>query len=302
MAIAASEIGTSRHVAVKSPRSPAPSCSSWCHPWRTRCQSVAALPCVFLVMRSPVPARPPSPARPGWCALHVGDDGPERTQEPRPDRPHLGPVRRGQPAEQRLAAGREADQHLPAVGGAAHPAHEPPLLHPIHQLHRAVVPHLQPLGERSHRRLDPIRDSLDREQQLMLLGLEARVARGLVAEPKEAPKLVAKIRERAIVGYGQPSGRHRAIISYHDVNANAPTPAIRVSGAAGVAAEAVDRFECRGVDVAAWHPAKKARCRGRSVPSPGHSSGTTGARATRSPSGTSTSRPTASTTPSATTS
>src|SRR4051812_4851033 len=61
----------------------------------------------------------------------------------------------------------------------------------------------EPLGDGADGRLLFERQALDGEQELMLLRLDAYAARRLLAEGEEAAELVAKRRERAVVGRGE---------------------------------------------------------------------------------------------------
>lgn len=80
----------------------------------------------------------------------------------------------------------------------------PPLDHPllhetIHQLHRGVVPDLQPLGKGADRRRPTTLESLHLQEQQILLRLDASGMGGDLADAQEPSNLIAQIREGSIV-------------------------------------------------------------------------------------------------------
>jgi len=106
----------------------------------------------------------------------------------------------------------------------------PPLDHPlphetIHQLHRGVVPDLQPLGQGADRCRLTTLESLHLQEQQILLRLDASGMGSDLADAQEPANLVAQIREGSIVetvdcrrGTLMPWGSHRQkSISLHDI-------------------------------------------------------------------------------------
>jgi hypothetical protein len=113
--------------------------------------------------------------------------------------PELVPVAPGEPAEDPLPPGGEDDQDLAMVVGVPDPPEQPLALHPDRELDHAVMPELELPGEGSHRRDRAHREPLHREEELVLLGLEARLPDGPLAEDEEPPDEVSEARQRLVV-------------------------------------------------------------------------------------------------------
>src|SRR6187431_943961 len=76
----------------------------------------------------------------------------------------------------------------------------------------------QPLGERTDRRLDALRQPLHREQRLMLLRFDAQSARRGLTKGEEPADFMAELRERAVIR--QADLRHRIFVSAAQLRVN----------------------------------------------------------------------------------
>src|SRR5262249_19095680 len=162
---------------------------------------------------APVPHR----QRAGWVAnerqprpprhpRHL--EGAQRPQQRRADDAQLGAVHEREPGKQRLPERRQPHEHLPTVALPALAADEPSRFRPVDELDHAVVPEVQPVCERSDRRGPAPGQPLHAEEQLMLLRLEARRPRRLLAEAEEPAQLVAELGERTVVRRREPETSH----------------------------------------------------------------------------------------------
>jgi len=86
----------------------------------------------------------------------------------------------------------EFDEHAPLILIVATALDEVTLYHTINQLDRTVVLNLKSFGELADGSFSPLRQSLEREKQLMLLRLKTCFASNLLAEMQKAPDLIAK--------------------------------------------------------------------------------------------------------------
>ena len=89
----------------------------------------------------------------------------------------------------------KAHQGSPPIAIVSSPLHQPGLLRPIHQLHRAVVSQAHPfrkVGDGGRLRL---RQGADHLQQLILLRLDAAPFAGRFAEAQKAAQLKAELRQ-----------------------------------------------------------------------------------------------------------
>ena len=73
------------------------------------------------------------------------------------------------------------------------PPHVTARFQPVHQLDRAVMLNLQPLGHFRNFRFRIRRHPFDRKKKLVLARLQAGIASGVFAEPLKPPNLVAKL-------------------------------------------------------------------------------------------------------------
>ena len=108
-------------------------------------------------------------------------------------------MRDGKLLEQSRATARDAQQNFAAVRAATDSLEQSVKLHAVHQLDGAVMLDLQALGKHAHGSFLRARQSLNRQQGLMLLRLDAGGTRGLLAEIHEPPDLVAKFRQRLVI-------------------------------------------------------------------------------------------------------
>jgi hypothetical protein len=85
--------------------------------------------------------------------------------------------------------------HLSAalILGIPAPAYQTPLFQSIHQSHDTVVAQLELFRQERDGRRGVRRRALDGQQQLMVLRLDARAPRGLLADPKEPPDFMAEL-------------------------------------------------------------------------------------------------------------
>jgi len=100
----------------------------------------------------------------------------------------------------RLSARRQMDEHLPPVRWRTGAGDQTALCQPVYQFACAVVLKLQPFGENPDARLlSRLDNTLDREQQLMLLRLDPGSSRRLFAEVEKPPDLVAKLGQSRVI-------------------------------------------------------------------------------------------------------
>src|SRR5467141_3788603 len=134
--------------------------------------------------------------------------------------------------EQLLSPRQKRHQDAPAVVPAAAPAHVAMGLQPVDQLHGAVMLQRQPVRQRANRRLCAFREPAKRQQEKMLLRLEARSARHGVPFPDELANEVTEFRERLVLRRGD-FFCHQVTISQCDIyfhfSACATSSAIRIS-------------------------------------------------------------------------
>ena len=101
----------------------------------------------------------------------------------------------GEPA---VARSRQQDPHPSRVRLVATPADEARGGAAVDQADRALVPHLQALGERGDRRAVGI-EAAHEQQELVLTRGDVRLARGALRLPEEASQRVPKLRELLVV-------------------------------------------------------------------------------------------------------
>src|SRR5204863_9112579 len=110
------------------------------------------------------------------------DDFLERANELWRRERELGLVVRRELREEALASRRDPERDLATVATARHANDEPALDAAIDEAHRAVVPDLEALADGANGRHLTARQAFDREEELVLARLDARVARGSLAE------------------------------------------------------------------------------------------------------------------------
>ena len=101
----------------------------------------------------------------------------------------------------------QRQERPPSIGRVGPPLDQSVLDRPIGQLARRVELQLQHFGEFAGRRVGRSGVTTDGEQELVLCRCQTVVAGGLLGEGQEAPKRVAELGERAVVGVGQRCGR-----------------------------------------------------------------------------------------------
>lgn len=75
---------------------------------------------------------------------------------------------------------------------------------------------LQPLGQASNSRFSSLRETVEREEQHLLLRLEAGGTRRLLAEVQEAANLIAKLSQRPVISQADFAPHQDTIISYRE--------------------------------------------------------------------------------------
>ncbi len=148
----------------------------------------------------------------------------------------LGPVLVREVGKHALAAPGEVDEHAAAIVGIRAPLDEPAAGGAIDELDSAVVVDLEPLGDLTDGGARTGGEAFERQQELVLVGLDARGVGGLLAEPKEAAELESERSEGAVLGLTQGlTRRSHGNISYHDRNyvCQAPSSGLRGGSAFG---------------------------------------------------------------------
>lgn len=107
----------------------------------------------------------------------------------------------GQSMQQPFARGRQPDIHLAPVLFRHASRRRSAFAQPVDQLDRAVVPDLQARSQLADGGSHLRRQSLDREQQLVLLRLQAVRARRFLAISQEPADLMTEFRQRAKPGW-----------------------------------------------------------------------------------------------------
>jgi hypothetical protein len=105
----------------------------------------------------------------------------------------------GEALEQTFPLGRDLNQDLAPIDSARRPAHKAPSLQPVDQLDRAVMAKQEALREISDRGGSTGGNAPQGQQELVLRGIDPRLARRAFAETEKTPDLVAKLRERPVV-------------------------------------------------------------------------------------------------------
>jgi len=127
------------------------------------------------------------------------DHAMKNLDQSRPDRLELVQVMQREFSQHVFAALSEPDEDLPPVGPAAVTPDEPSVRQPIDEFHRAVVLKLQTLCEHADDGSFAWRKSFQREQQLVLLGLEPGRPRSVLAEVEISTDLITKFRHRPVI-------------------------------------------------------------------------------------------------------
>jgi hypothetical protein len=105
-------------------------------------------------------------------------------------------VRKAESTQHRFALGRDAKQGLASVRRTRTPADEASTGRTFHELDSTVVLDLQPLRKGAHGRSASRSKPLERQKELVLLGLHARVASRRFTEVEKMTDLVAQLGKR----------------------------------------------------------------------------------------------------------
>ena len=96
--------------------------------------------------------------------------------------------------------GSQLYEDLSAIVGSPQSAQEPSFGESVNQFHSAVMLKLHSFRQHTDGRFDAIGKTSNRQQQLVLLRFDARLARGIFAETQEASYLIAQLRHRFEIG------------------------------------------------------------------------------------------------------
>ncbi|MFY9691660.1 MAG: hypothetical protein WA369_18600 [Candidatus Acidiferrales bacterium] len=127
------------------------------------------------------------------------DDGAERRDQSNASGAQFVAVGDRKALEEAFTSRSNAEQNLTGVGTAAGACEQSLGFEAAAQFNCGVMPNLEPPGERANRGSQPLRQSFDGEQGLMLLWLDARLAGGTFAEIEEAPNFVTEAGEGLVV-------------------------------------------------------------------------------------------------------
>src|SRR5712692_2195331 len=111
---------------------------------------------------------------------------------------------------------REVDENVSLVLLSPHAPHQPALCQAIDQLDRAVMAHLQALGQVADGGLLLVRQAAQHEQQEILLGLQAGCPGAPFGKIQEPADLIAKLGERLVIGQANRVTHPPSILSYTD--------------------------------------------------------------------------------------
>jgi hypothetical protein len=136
------------------------------------------------------------------------EDG-ERRQQLGRGAPELLPMDYGEFSKDPLPLRGDADPDFALVVGVAAADREAQPDEPVRELHDAVVAELELPGEGADSRGRPFREAPDGQEELVLLGLQARPPSGLLAEREEPPDQVPEPRQGAVVRVGKVAGPRR---------------------------------------------------------------------------------------------
>ena len=94
-------------------------------------------------------------------------------------------------AKQFFTIGGKDQLNLAAICTITPSPHEAPFRQPVYQFHRAVRLNLKAIRQRPHARTDTLRQSLQSQQELVLVRLHAGLASCLFAEVQKLTQLIA---------------------------------------------------------------------------------------------------------------
>src|SRR5579864_426710 len=120
----------------------------------------------------------------------------ERVDKRRAILAQLRQVAGGEFLQLRLSTWSELDQHLPPVSWRSRAQNQAAVHQPVHQFDRAVMLDLEPLGQHADARLVLASHG---KQQLVLMRLESRSPRCLLAEVQKPANVVTNLRQASVV-------------------------------------------------------------------------------------------------------
>jgi hypothetical protein len=109
----------------------------------------------------------------------------------------------GKMVELPLAVRRQTNSNLAVVLARAGTLHQSALCETVNEPYRAVMPHQEKVGEHPHGGGAGLIESLDGQEQLMLLRLKTFGVRGMIAEMEEAADMVAKGGKGLVVAWAE---------------------------------------------------------------------------------------------------
>lgn len=121
------------------------------------------------------------------------EKGIQRPCQRRPACSQFGTVFKREFSQYLLSFLGDTDKNTSLISLIAATLNETALREPVHQLNRAVMLKLHALGQFSNRRLPALWQSFERQQQLVLLRLNAGVTCRLLAEVQKPANLVAEL-------------------------------------------------------------------------------------------------------------
>lgn len=123
------------------------------------------------------------------------------------------------PPQRLFSLRRQMKMDFTSIARTLDASNRPTFHHPVREFHSAVMPDLQPVCNFPDGRLPALRQPLDGEQKLVLVGLQSVFPRGFFAESQEPADLMPEFGKGPIAGGGKVRGRgSRQVISYHDIS------------------------------------------------------------------------------------
>ena len=119
----------------------------------------------------------------------------------------------GQGAQLAFAGRSEPDHYGPSVIISPYAFHKPALLQAIDQPHGAMVLDKEVSGQNADSRRVRTRKRANRQQHLVLLGLESRLSSCFLAKVQKLADAIAKLAQCRVILGGQVRVGHKSIIS-----------------------------------------------------------------------------------------
>ena len=117
-------------------------------------------------------------------------------------------VRQRKLLEYSVAARRDNELHLAAIRAIARPPDPATCFETMAQFHRAVVPNLEPLGQKADRCLRSERPTFDCQQSLMLLRFNPGGARNDLAKVQEPANFMPEVCEGRVINQSSHAPSH----------------------------------------------------------------------------------------------